>query len=145
MRLRSGNAVASSIRATSVPNTSIEPAVGWINIAISRSRVDLPLPLPPTIASTSPRTTSSSIRSSTRFCSNCIVTSRTGTSVVASGAGADTSDTQVIERDRERSVDHDDEKDRLHDANGRLSAHTFRAAGRLEALKAADQRDQHSE
>ncbi len=44
---------------TSLPSYQIEPSVGWCKPAIVRSRVDLPAPLAPMIAYTSPGNTRS--------------------------------------------------------------------------------------
>ena len=56
-RRRSGRACSSSSPTTSRPNTRIEPDTGRCSMIVSRSSVDLPQPLAPTSAKTSPRRT----------------------------------------------------------------------------------------
>ena len=72
-----------------LPSYRIEPSVGWCRPVIVRSRVDLPAPLAPMIAYTSPGYTRSETRSSARswpWCTTRSLTSRIGVPLPGRGS-----------------------------------------------------------
>src|SRR5262245_60170405 len=118
------------------PSTRISPAIGSASPIRWRSRVDLPLPLPPRIAKISPRLTSKSMFSKSTRPSNPIASPDTEMW---------TSDPPGIEDQREGGVDDDEREEHRHHRGGRRAAHALGAAARLQAPVAADQRDRHRE
>src|SRR5664279_1172430 len=129
----------------SSPNNRIDPEVGRCSRIISRSRTDLPEPLPPAMAKISPRRTSRSRSVCTAWLPKRVQTLRI--SITRSGVpAADVmSEVQDAERDREQRVGHDHEEDRLDDAERRLVADAVGAAAGAKALKATDERDDERE
>ena len=121
----------------------MEPEFGRCSRIISRSKVDLPDPLPPINANISARRTSRSISVCTTWSPKLVdtlLTSMTGSfgfsrSVCAS---VSISEVQHVERDREQRVSHDHQENRLHDAACRLAANAFGTAFGAKPLKAAN-------
>src|SRR5581483_10271539 len=137
--------------AVSWPKISMLPRAGVSNPTTTRSSTDLPVPEPPTTPSTSPRRTS---RSRLRWIErppNRVLSPRTrmigspASSMPWADSSGALSDMQVGEDDREAGVEHDHQEDRLDDRDGGEASDALGALRHLEALIAADHRDDGGE
>src|SRR5947209_11032822 len=119
----------------STPNTSIVPSRLGTRPMMVRMSTDLPCPEPPTKPRTSPRNTSRESASRMRVPPK--PTTRSRTRIATPFAAADIAlFPDRREEHGEQTVEHDDEKDRLHHRGGGVQAERFRAALDLEALHA---------